>query len=222
MPTRNVGWVVELLNETRTNDTVFRIRSSSNESNYPRLDPRLKLPQFIQGGELLFWMLSSGRAYIHPMNRPLKRQLGRRELVDFPAFALNSVEAKVDTGAFTSAIHCSGIHIETGAQQRPSLVVHLFNPGHEGTDGRLLTFTEFGLRDIRSSNGEVQERYVIRAVVQLFGEDFETEFSLSDRSDMKYPVLLGRSLLCHGRFVVDVAKRNLSYKALARAAARRR
>jgi hypothetical protein len=58
-------------------------------------------------------------------------------------------------------------------------------------------------------------------VVQLYGQDFETEFSLSDRSDMKYPVLLGRSLLRQGRFVVDVAKRNLSYKALAQAATRR-
>ena len=58
--------------------------------------------------------------------------------------------------------------------------------------------------------GEVQERYVIRAVVRLFGEDFETEFSLSDRSDMRYPVLLGRSLLRQGRFVVDVMRRNVS------------
>ena len=155
------------------------------------------------------------------MNRPLKRTLGRRELIDFPAFALWGVEAKVDTGAYTSAIHCTDIRIETDAQQRSVLVVHLLNPGHAGTDGRPLAFAEFALRDIRSSNGEVQERYVIRAVVQLYGREIEADFSLSDRSDMKYPVLLGRSLLREGRFVVDVAKRNLSYKALARAAARR-
>lgn len=155
------------------------------------------------------------------MNRPIKRTLGRRELIDFPAFALRGVEAKVDTGAYTSAIHCTDIRIETDAQQRPVLVVHLFDPGHVGTDGRPLAFAEFVLRDIRSSNGEVQERYVIRAVVQLYGREIEADFSLSDRSDMKYPVLLGRSLLRAGRFVVDVAKRNLSYKALARAAARR-
>lgn len=157
------------------------------------------------------------------MTRPrsLKRTLGRRELVDFPTFALGGVEAKVDTGAYTSAIHCTNIHIEADAAQPPRLVVQLLDPGHEGTDGLPLSFTEFALRDIRSSNGEVQERYVIRAIIQLYGEDFEAEFSLSDRSDMKHPVLLGRSLLRQGRFVVDVAKRNLSYKALARAAARR-
>jgi hypothetical protein len=152
--------------------------------------------------------------------RSPKRLLGRRELVDFPAFDLSAVEAKVDTGAYTSAIHCTDIHIETDAQRQPLLLVRLLDPGHEGADGRLMAFSKFALRDIRSSNGEVQERYVIRAVVLLYGEKFEAEFSLSDRSDMKYPVLLGRSLLRHGRFVVDVAKRNLSYKALARAAAR--
>lgn len=150
-----------------------------------------------------------------------KRLLGRRELVDFPAFALSEVEAKVDTGAYTSAIHCTNIHIETDARQRPVLVVNLLDPGHEGADGRPLLFTEFALRDIRSSNGEVQERYVIRAVVRLYDEDFEAAFSLSDRSDMKYPVLLGRSLLRQGRFVVDVAKRNLSYKAKGRSSVRR-
>ncbi len=155
------------------------------------------------------------------MNHPPKRTLGRRELVDFPAFELGGVEAKVDTGAYTSAIHCTDIRIEPDAAQRPQLVVHLLDPGHAGADGRRLAFADFVLRDIRSSNGEVQERYVIRAVVQLYGKDFEAEFSLSDRSDMKYPVLLGRSLLRQGQFVVDVAKRNLSYKALARAAARR-
>ncbi|MBF9143673.1 ATP-dependent zinc protease family protein [Hymenobacter properus] len=157
------------------------------------------------------------------MNRPRssKRLLGRRELVDFPAFALGGIEAKVDTGAYTSAIHCTDIHIETDAAQRPVLLVRLLDPEHADADGRPLAFANFVLRDIRSSNGEVQERYVIRAVVQLYGEDFETEFSLSDRSDMKYPVLLGRSLLRQGRFVVDVAKRNLSYKFLAHAAARR-
>jgi|SRR6476469_799097 len=152
--------------------------------------------------------------------RSHKRLLGRRELIDFPAFDLPGIEAKVDTGAYTSAIHCTDIHVETPAGQPPVLLVRLLDPGHEGADGRPLAFTHFDLRDIRSSNGEVQERYVIRAVVQLYGEEFEAEFSLSDRSDMKYPVLLGRSLLRQGRFVVDVARRNLSYKFLARAARR--
>lgn len=153
--------------------------------------------------------------------RPAKRTLGRRELVDFPAFALLGVEAKVDTGAYTSALHCTGVHEAPGPTGAPVLRGRLHDPDHPGSDGRALEFAEFTRRGIRSSNGEVQERYVIEAVVRLYGKDFWVEFSLSDRSDMKYPVLLGRSLLRLGRFVVDVARRNLSHKAAVRAAARR-
>jgi hypothetical protein len=133
-------------------------------------------------------------------------------LIDFPQFGLRGVEAKVDTGAYTGAIHCSDIHVDTLPDGRPLLRVLLLDPSHPAFHGLPLQFAEFSLRDIRSSNGEVQERYVIRAVVRLFGEDFDTEFSLSDRSDMKYPVLVGRALLRRARLVVDVAKRNVSYK----------
>ena len=141
-----------------------------------------------------------------------KRIVGRRELVDFPQFQLWGVEAKVDTGAYTSAIHCSNIHLVTDVAGRQRLHVQLLDPSHPDFDGKPMEFADFSLRDIKSSNGEVQERYVIRAILRIFGEDFDTEFSLSDRSDMKYPVLLGRLLLRHGRFVVDVTRRNVSSK----------
>ncbi|GAA4004265.1 ATP-dependent zinc protease [Hymenobacter fastidiosus] len=143
-----------------------------------------------------------------------KRVVGRRELVDFPQFKLWGVEAKVDTGAFTGALHCSNIHVETMPDGRPVLRVLLLDDEHPQFDRRPLEFVDFTLRDIKSSNGEVQERYVIRTVIRLFDEDFDTEFSLSDRSDMRYPVLIGRLLLRRGRFVVDVTRRNVSYKFL--------
>jgi hypothetical protein len=150
-----------------------------------------------------------------------KRQLGRRELIDLPALALRGVEAKVDTGAYTSAIHCDEVRLVPDATTgQPVLHVRLLNPNHPPTDGRPLAFQEFDQRLIRSSNGEVQARYVIKTVVRLYGKNFTTEFSLADRSDLRYPVLLGRALLRQGRFVVDVTRRDLSYKAERRAAAR--
>lgn len=155
-------------------------------------------------------------------NKKPKRVLGRRELIDLPALALRGVEAKVDTGAYTSAIHCADVHLGADAATgEPLLHVRLLDPTHPATDGRLLTFARFDQRDIRSSNGEVQARYVIRTLVRLYGRDIEAEFSLADRSDLKYPVLLGRTLLRQGRFVVDVARRDMSYQAECRAAARR-
>ncbi len=155
--------------------------------------------------------------------RPAKRLLGRRELIDLPALGLQGVVAKVDTGAYTSAIHCTDVHLAADpATGQPVLHVRLLDPEHPAIDGQPLAFRAFGRRDIRSSNGEVQARYVIRTVVQLYGKPYETEFSLADRSDLKHPVLLGRALLRQGRFVVDVARRELSYKAECRAAEKRR
>ena len=148
-----------------------------------------------------------------------KRQLGRRELIDLPALGLLSIEAKVDTGAYTSALHCQDVHLAVDpASGQPVLHVRLLDPGHPAIDGRPLAFREFDRRDIRSSNGEVQARYVIRTVARLYGQNFTVEFSLADRSDMRHPVLLGRTLLRQGRFVVDVSQRHVSYKAERRAA----
>jgi len=150
-----------------------------------------------------------------------KRLLGRRELIDLPALAVRGVQAKVDTGAYTSAIHCDEVRlVPDPATGRPVLHVRLLDPGHPATDGRPLAFREFDRRDIRSSNGEVQARFVISTTVRLYGRDYTTEFSLADRSDLRYPVLLGRALLRQGRFVVDVARRDLSHKAEQRAISR--
>lgn len=57
----------------------------------------------------------------------------------------------------------------------------------------------------------MEERYVITTDILIFNKRIKTEFSLSDRSTMKYPILLGRKLLAK-RFVVDVAVTNLSFK----------
>ncbi|RZK61270.1 MAG: hypothetical protein EOO59_05470, partial [Hymenobacter sp.] len=119
------------------------------------------------------------------------------------------------------ALHCADVHLGTNpATGQPELQVRLLDPAHPATDGRALAFREFDRRDIRSSNGEVQARYVIRTVVRLYGQDFTAEFSLADRSDLRHPVLLGRTLLRQGRFVVDVARRDMSYRAERRAAGR--
>ncbi|RYD72344.1 MAG: ATP-dependent zinc protease [Sphingobacteriales bacterium] len=139
-----------------------------------------------------------------------KLSIGRRELVDFPDLELLEIEAKIDTGAFTSALHCSNIQ-ETEIDGLPAISVEFLDPTHQSYNHKQLIFRRFEIRDIRSSFGDVQERYVIKTRIRLFNRDIEAEFSLSDRSDMRYPVLIGRSLL-RGNFVVDVSKKNISLR----------
>ncbi|WP_162428747.1 ATP-dependent zinc protease family protein [Pontibacter pudoricolor] len=140
-----------------------------------------------------------------------KHVIGRRELVALPELEIEEIEAKIDTGAYTSAIHCSDIHEETTADGKKVICVELLDPSHPQYNHKKLRFAEFDFRFIKSSFGEVQQRYVIRTTIELFGEVIEAEFSLSDRSDMKYPVLIGRKLL-KGRFIVDVSRKNVSQK----------
>jgi hypothetical protein len=137
--------------------------------------------------------------------------IGRRELVSFPLLQLFDIEAKVDTGAYTSAIHCSDIEEVSRADGRRVIRFQLLDPRHRAYDHQVFEFQDYRLRDIKSSFGDVQARYVIRTQIQLFQEIIETEFSLSDRSDLKYPVLIGRALL-QKNFVVDVSKKNVARK----------
>ncbi|WP_018479401.1 ATP-dependent zinc protease family protein [Pontibacter roseus] len=140
-----------------------------------------------------------------------KKTIGRREMVAFPELDIDEIEAKIDTGAYTSAIHCSDIHEETRPDGTTVIALDLLDPSHPQYNHKKLVFTDYSLRDIRNSFGDVQERYVIKTRIQLFDELIEAEFSLSDRSDMKYPVLIGRKLL-KGRFIVDVSRKNVSQK----------
>lgn len=150
-----------------------------------------------------------------------KKTIGRRELVDFPALDLYEIEAKIDTGAFTSALHCSNIHEDTKPDGRRVVCFELLDPSHPAYNHKRFEFEKFSLRDIKNSFGDVQERYVIRTQIRLYEEEHEAEFSLSDRSDMKYPVLLGRALL-RRRYIVDVAKKHLGWKAKQKRTKRRK
>lgn len=141
-----------------------------------------------------------------------KRVIGRTDKVDLPELGLEEVQAKIDTGAYTSAIHCSKIHIELDKDGQ-DLLVYTISGSRLGKGMRARKFTtgNFKLKKIRSSNGQVQQRYIVKTKLRLFNKIYNTEFSLSDRSHMKNPILLGRKLL-NGRFLVDVAEEDLSYK----------
>lgn len=140
-----------------------------------------------------------------------KKTIGRTDKVDLPDLSLENIQAKIDTGAYTSAIHCSGIHLEKDQGGNPLLCYTISGARlGKGMKSKKFSTTEFKRKKIRSSNGEVQERYIIKSRIQLFGKFYKSEFSLSDRSHMKNPILLGRKLL-NGRFVVDVSEEDLSY-----------
>lgn len=60
---------------------------------------------------------------------------------------------------------------------------------------------------------EARSRPLVRAVVEIAGEQFALPVSVNDRSDMRYPVLVGMDILGLGRFLIDPAKKTpVTYK----------
>jgi hypothetical protein len=132
--------------------------------------------------------------------------IGRKDKANLPMFKLNNVPVKIDTGAYTSSIHCDKIDKKI-VQGNEVLEVIFFSQNNEPAS--IFEFDTFSEKRVRSSTGEMESRYIIQGNIQLFGKTFKTPFSLSKRMNMKYPVLLGRKLL-NRKFVVDPAKTNLS------------
>ena len=60
-------------------------------------------------------------------------------------------------------------------------------------------------------DGQSEPRYRIKTEIILFGKTQEIFLTLSDREEMRFPVLLGRNFLSK-KFIVDINKTNLSFK----------
>ena len=137
------------------------------------------------------------------MRRRQRIVIGRKEVLDFPEINLWGVRAKVDTGADTSSIHVRKIKLEKKGEQA---ILSCYFAGRHKT-----SFTEFKQTLVKSSNGQSEIRYVVKLTLTLFGNEYETDFTLSDRKAMAFPVLLGKKFL-KKRFIVDVAYSDLSLK----------
>ncbi|CAG7581484.1 MAG: putative protease [uncultured marine phage] len=128
--------------------------------------------------------------------------IGRTDFFNFPELELNFVEVKIDTGAFSSALHC-----ESAKLIDEVLVVDFGN-------GNVKVFEEYGTKRITSSNGTTQTRFSIVTTVELFGDIEYIEVTLANRSTMKSKCLLGRTFLSPNEILVYVRKRNLSIKSI--------
>jgi hypothetical protein len=128
--------------------------------------------------------------------------VGRRERIDFPELGLIGITAKIDTGAYTTALHCHDIKEEEGI-----LYFQLLDPTHPEYNNQIQKSSTYFLKDIKNSFGEIEQRYVIKTVVKIGHKRINSLISLTDRGNMKYPVLIGRRLL-KNKFIVDVSLLN--------------
>lgn len=127
-----------------------------------------------------------------------KTVVGLYEKVGFPTFDMLGVVAKIDTGAFTGALHCTKIDIV----KTPSGKRLRFSP-FDHPEKVILT-SDYRRINVTSSNGTDEKRYAIQTYIILKGKQYPITLSLADRSAMRWPVLVGRRFLRANDFLVDV------------------
>ncbi len=127
--------------------------------------------------------------------------IGRAENVDLPDFGVFAVPAKVDTGAESSSLWATDIK-ETDS----GLSFVLFAPGSKHYTGAKIAVkpSSYSITRVANSFGHSETRYKVKLRVAVRDRKINATFTLADRSQMVYPMLLGRRLL-YGKFLVNVS-----------------
>ena len=123
-----------------------------------------------------------------------KTVIGRYDKIDLPEMELENIDAKIDTGADGCAIHCH--HIELVPKNGKNLLHFiLLDPSHPHYDNKSFYFEKYKQRSIKNSFGNSEKRFIITTSIIIFGEQRLIEFSLSDRGNLSFPILLGYKFL---------------------------
>lgn len=132
-------------------------------------------------------------------------KIGWNEWCALPALGLPAIKAKVDTGAKTSALHA--YDIEPFIRDGEKWVRFSIHP--LSGNSKLEKKCEAPLidkRNVTSSNGERERRYVIKTPITIGEVTIEAEITLTSRHKMEFRMLLGREALRKGKFLVHPAK----------------
>ena len=134
---------------------------------------------------------------LSPANPQGLMVVGWRELVSLPDLGLSLIPAKIDTGARTSSLHAEVLDdFRRDGERFVRFAVDWGGARH------FCEAIHVDVRGITSSNGEQQDRFVIKTPLMIGKVVFRAEISLADRSQMQFPMLIGRTAL-RRRFVVD-------------------
>lgn len=128
-----------------------------------------------------------------------KLVIGEQEEVYFPVLDL-SLEARVDTGATTTSVDAREI---VGFERDGKKWVRFEMYKKDGTIIKVKRPVIKKIK-VKRHGGEGQERYVVKMRLNISSKSYFVEVSLTDRSQYKLPVLVGRNFL-KGNLVVDVS-----------------
>jgi len=141
-----------------------------------------------------------------------KKFIGWKEWCALPLLNIKEIKAKIDTGADTSALHA--IILSISEYQGAKFIRFKVYP-HQGDRyaPKICKAPLVAYRFIMSSNGQREKRYVIKTTITVGKHSFDTEITLTDRSPLRFRMLLGRMAL-RKHFWIDPAKSHLQGRPL--------
>lgn len=156
-------------------------------------------------------MGSAMTAMIEGIRKPTRKQggktrpvIGWREWVGLPELGIERIKAKVDTGARSCALHAFRLK----PFRRDGDLWVQFEAHPVQRRARPSVPCELPVRDIRTvtnSGGRSERRYVVETLLRLGDAVWHVEVTLTNRDQMGFRMLLGRTAL-RRRFVVDPAR----------------
>lgn len=144
-----------------------------------------------------------------------KIPIGWREWIALPELAIPAIKVKIDTGARTSALHVFGL--ETYSWSGRTWVRFGLHPLQKRIDIALSCTAEMiDERAVSDSGGHREHRPIIATRLRLGDREWPIEISLTNREDMLFRMLLGRTAL-RGRVIIDPQMSYLCGRKLKRA-----
>ena len=121
--------------------------------------------------------------------------------MSLPQLGIEHIKAKIDTGARTSALHA--FSVRTFTKQGKKMVRFKMHPYQRRKDVVVECIAPvLDKRWVTDSGGHREQRYVIESSVELGGQAWPIELTLTNRENMKFRMLLGRTAM-KGRLVVN-------------------
>lgn len=135
--------------------------------------------------------------------KPIKKYpiLGWREWVALPQLGIARIKAKIDTGARTSALHA--FSLEPYQENGKEKIKFLMHPFQNDTKHIIACAADvIDKRFVTDSGGHREERFVIQTLITAASLTWTIEITLTERENMLFRMLLGRSAL-KKRFTVN-------------------